>query len=178
MNIFYLDKNPEQAAQLQHDKHVVKMIIEIAQLLCTAHRFLDGEMYIDKTATGRKIKRWKLDNELNDVLYLATHINHPSAIWARQTKGNYAWLYRHFIALCDEYTYRYGKVHLTDTKLRRALAKVPENIDFTGVVTKMPQAMPDVYKTEDSVQAYKNYYIAEKKNQSRYTKRDTPAWLI
>jgi hypothetical protein len=43
MNIFYLDKDPIKAAEYSCDKHVVKMILESAQMLCTAHRVLDGE---------------------------------------------------------------------------------------------------------------------------------------
>ena len=67
MNIFHLDNDPIKAAQMMCDKHIVKMIVEYAQLLSTAHRVLDGEEYYDKTANGRKIKRWKhptLDNQL------------------------------------------------------------------------------------------------------------------
>lgn len=178
MNIFYLDTDPVKAAQMQHDKHVVKMIIEVAQLLCTAHRIIDGEMYIGKTEnTGRNVKRWKMeDPEMDKALYKATHVNHPSAVWARESRMNYIWLYDHFVALCKEYTYRYGKVHLTETKLRSILNTVPKGITRTAY-TKMPQAMPDQYKTEDSVEAYKNYYIAEKKSQSKYTKREAPVWL-
>lgn len=182
MNIFYLDESPVKAAQMQHDKHVVKMILEVGQLLCTAHRMLDGELYIDKTAnTGRKVKRWKLDDPLfEETLYKATHVNHPSAVWARESFENYVWLYDHFIALCQEYTHRYGKVHLTQTKLAEILQNVPNKMledSYPYDMTKMPQAMPDQYKTEDSVQAYKNYYIAEKKSQSKYTNREVPAWL-
>ena len=80
MNIFYIDKDPVQAAEWMVDKHVVKMILESAQLLCTAHRFLDGTEYVDATS-GRRIKRWMLSDARESVLYSATHINHPSAIW-------------------------------------------------------------------------------------------------
>ena len=38
MNIFYLHEDPVKAAKLQYNKHVVKMILESAQMLCTAHR--------------------------------------------------------------------------------------------------------------------------------------------
>ena len=111
MNVFYLDRDPVTAAKMHCDKHVVKMIIEYAQLMSTAHRVLDGEMYYGLTKNGRKIKRWKLNSNMEDILYKASHINHPSAIWARQSNNNYNWLYCLFTALCDEYTHRYGKVH-------------------------------------------------------------------
>ena len=177
MNIFFLDKDPQLAAEYHHDKHVVKMILETAQLLSTAHRVLDGEQYIDQS-TGRKIKRWKMDNDLmENGLYKATHINHPSNVWARTSKDNYIWLYRLFANLCMEYTHRYGKVHATNLKLSHLLGNPPKNIKDIGM-TSLPQAMPDEYKTEDSVKAYRNYYIGAKKQQSKYTNRDVPTWLI
>ena len=123
MNIFYLDQKPETCAQLHCDKHVVKMIIEYAQLMSTAHRTLDGEMYVDKTANGRSIKRWRL-NENEDIIYKASHINHPSGIWTRASDSNYTWLYTMWVELCNEYTHRYGRTHLTEEKLAHILAKI------------------------------------------------------
>ena len=90
MNLFYLHKEPEVSATLHCDKHVVKMIIEYAQQLCTAHRVLDGIEYYDQSKNGRKIKRWRLeDTALEGVLYKASHINHPDNIWVRHSKENY-----------------------------------------------------------------------------------------
>lgn len=176
MNIFYLDENPKVAAEMNCDKHVVKMILETAQLLCTAHRVLDGIEFIDNSS-GRKIKRWALSSNIDDALYKATHINHPSAVWARATSSNYKWLYAHFIALCKEYTYRYGKVHLTETKLAKYLDLLPDNIPMLEQ-TEMPQAMPDYCKVPgNSVQAYRKYYINEKSSMLNYTRRGVPLWL-
>lgn len=177
MNIFFLDTDPQIAAQYHHDKHVVKMILETAQLLSTAHRVLDGEQYVDQS-TGRKIKRWKMnDSFIDERLYKATHMNHPSNVWTRESKDNYIWLYKLFVSLCHEYTHRYGKVHATCKKLAVILGQTPKNIPDVGM-TKMPQAMPDQYKANDSVQAYRNYYVGAKKSQSKYTNRNEPAWLI
>ena len=81
MNIFYLDPDPRTCAEMHCDKHVVKMIIEYAQLMSTAHRVIDGTEYTDMTANGRRIKRWRLDDDRESILYKASHINHPSAIW-------------------------------------------------------------------------------------------------
>ena len=178
MNIFYLHEDPQTCAQMHHDKHVVKMILETAQLLSTAHRVIDGEMYEDKTNNGRKIKRWRLEDvEKENTLYKATHINHPSNVWARETEANYNWLYKLFIHLGLEYTYRYGKVHESIRKLSVKLSQPPKNIK-QAAMTKMPQAMPDEYKNESSIEAYRTYYINEKKNQSKYTNRGIPTWLI
>ncbi len=109
MNIFYLSKNPKECAEMHLDKHVVKMIIEYAQLMSTAHRVIDGHEYYDLTANGRKIKRWRLDDDRETVLMKASHINHPSAVWTRASDLNYIWLYNMWQHLLDEYTYRYGK---------------------------------------------------------------------
>lgn len=176
MNIFFLDQDPQLAAEYHHDKHVVKMILETAQLLSTAHRVIDGVQYID-CSSGRKIQRWKMnDSFMEERLYKATHMNHPSNVWTRQSKDNYIWLYRLFVNLCHEYTHRYGKVHATCTKLAVILSQPPRKIADIGL-TIMPQAMPDEFKDQDSVQAYRNYYIGAKKEQSKYTKRTTPSWL-
>jgi len=177
MNIFYLDTNPETSARMHNDKHVVKMIIEYAQLMSTAHRVLDGEMYYGLTANGRKIKRWRLNSNMEDILYKASHVNHPSAIWARSSNNNYNWLYCLFVSLCDEYTHRYGKVHETDRKLRDVLASPPMNIEI-GYKSQPPQAMPDDVKVEgDSISAYQNYYIKYKSGFNKYTNREIPTWL-
>lgn len=176
MNIFALDQDPKQAAEWMVDKHVVKMILESAQLLSTAHRILDGTQYIDKTKTGRNVKRWRLPDEREQVLYSATHINHPSAVWCRATVHNYGWLYQHFVALMNEYTYRYGKVHKCES-MSQWLVYPPKNIKIAELTPVTP-AMPDEYKVpDDSVESYRNYYRAGKKHLHKYTKRSTPSWL-
>jgi len=177
MNIFYLDEDPKVCAQLHCDKHVVKMIIEYAQLMSTAHRVLDGEMYMDKTANGRNIKRWRLNNaEDEKLIYKASHINHPSGIWTRASKENYVWLYRLWCELCLEYTHRYRRRHLTDEKLFHILAKLPKNLP-DGQLTKMAQAMPDDVKTEDSIVAYQDYYKKYKRPIARWTDRPIPEFM-
>jgi hypothetical protein len=81
-----------------------------------------------------------------------------------------------FTALCDEYTYRYGKVHLTDTKLRELLKTPPKNIPV-GQMTRMPQAMPDEFKCCDSIIAYRNYYRIAKQHLHTWTKRAVPQFI-
>ena len=143
MNIFYLDKCPDKAARLQYNKHVVKMILESAQMLCTAHH-----CYGDK---------WQKEN----VPYKQAHLNHPSTIWARRSKSTYMWLYNHMMALGNEYWLRYGKQHLSISKCSMFLSKPPVHIQGEEFV-QPPQAMPDEYKDPCSIQAYWNYYIGEK----------------
>ena len=105
------------------------MVIEYAQMLSTAHRILDGKQYID-ASSGRRIKRWALEGEMEGVLYKASHINHPSTQWVRGNAIQYQYAYDMFVALCDEYTYRYGRTHLTDEKLRGLLNQLPNNISL------------------------------------------------
>lgn len=177
MNIFYLDESPKTCAQQHVDKHVVKMIIEYAQLMSTAHRMLDGKEYIDDSS-GRRIKRWKHPSDnMEQVLYKASHINHPSAVWARETAANYMWLYSLWKELCEEYTYRYGKVHLTQQKLESILSNAPSNIDDSEM-TEVPQAMPDDVKTSNSIEAYRNYYMRYKSYMGKWKKRNIPTWFV
>ena len=158
MNIFYLSPDPVEAAEMHLDKHVVKMILEVAQMLSTAHRLIDGD-----------------DNIIDPIIYKATHKNHPCAKWCRESLSNYKWLYNHFCALCDEYTYRYGKVHMTDTKLRHVLCIPPKGIQDNGF-TELAQAMPDEFKHDDPVVAYRNYYIGAKNKFAKWTRRPKPEW--
>ena len=175
MNIFYFDRDVTKCAEYHNDKHVVKMILEYAQLLSTAHRVLDGKEYID-ASSGRKIKRWRLeDTSLEGCLYKATHVNHPSAVWVRQSNNNYNWLVCLFQSLLSEYTHRYGKIHSCD-RLVYWLRKPPINIP-TGYKTQPTPAMPDEYKVQgDSLQSYRNYYIGAKKTMAKWKNREIPSW--
>ena len=177
MNYFKLSEDLDEASKYHIDKHAVKMPTEYTQLLCTAHRVLDGDMYIDKTANNRRIKRWRMDNpELEDVLYKASHINHPTAKWVRESVENYNELYNAWLSLCKEYTHRYGRTHLTKTKLERILKTPPKNIpNVPG--TPVPQAMPNDVKQESVVEAYRAYYRKYKAGFAKWTKRETPEWF-
>jgi len=178
MNIFYLDKDPKTCAQMHVDKHCVKMILEYAQLLSTAHRVLDGTESTVLTGTGRRKKSWTLPDNRDSVLYSATHINHPSAIWARRGEQNYRWLFTLFCELLEEYTYRYGKQHAT-TRLLTTLARPPKNIKMDEPFTEPTPAMPDDYKVAgDSVQSYKNYYLGDKQRMFSWKNRETPHWVV
>ena len=158
MNIFYFYDNPIQSAQAQPDKMLVKMPLETAQMLCTAHRELDGDEYADEVG-----------------LYKKAYLNHPCSIWTRECSQNYSWLYAHFLALGTEYTYRYGKTHKSVDRLSRALAQLPGNIPLNAM-TPVPQAMPDQYKNNDPVKAYRDYCINEKTYAKWEKGRDKPEW--
>lgn len=181
MNIFFLHLLTKQCAQQHIDVHVRKMIIEYAQLLCTAHRYLDGVQVIEIGKSGRKIKRWVIEDN-NSILYKSTHVNHPSAVWVRQSIINYSWLYQLFVDLCDEYIYRFNKVHLTDTKLRQILKNAPINIPIKNF-TPFPLAMDIKYKRDSCVESYRTLYIYEKQTNKNgkpmnvWSKRSPPQWL-
>jgi hypothetical protein len=153
MNIFILDTDIEKCAEYHCDKHVVKMILETTQLLCTANNLLGGKSP-----------------------YKSTHTNHPCAIWARESRSNWLWLHDLGMSLCREYTHRYGKLHKCQYVLEHL--KIPKSRHFNSItMTPFALAMPNEYKTKDPVESYRNYYINEKKDLHKWTKRNKPFWV-
>jgi hypothetical protein len=184
MNIFYLDKNPQICAQMHVDKHCVKMILEYAQLLSTAHRLLDGVPTVGLSKAGRKQTRYVLPDDRDSILYSATHNNHPSAVWCRASSANYMWLAELLEECCKEYTYRYGKVHKVERDgLMQALKNnFPKNISDRPFTEPTP-AMPDECKVPgNSLQSYHNYYAMNKQHlwswSGKINSRKIPSWLI
>jgi len=158
MNIFYVDRSASVSARLLADVHVVKMILETAQMLSTAHRLTQ--------------------ESVPEVLYKTTHKNHPSSVWIRDSRNNYAWAYMHFTALSRQYTYRYGKTHLTWQKLGDILKYIPDLPDKP--FTPPPLCMPDEYKVGDTVESYRWYYTSKAHSMGRpmtWTKTTRPAWF-
>lgn len=151
MNIFVLSKEPQIAAQCQIDKHVVKMSLESAQLLCSPFR-------------------------QGVAPYKRTHYNHPCAIWLRTSIENYKWLLDHAFALTDEYNFRYGKHH----KSKEVIAWCADNykkLDLPSKgLTPFALAMPDQYKVEDPILSYRNYYRGDKKEMATWKVRQPPDW--
>ena len=160
------------------DKHVVKMIIEYAQLMSTAHRILDGKEYIDKTANGRSIRRWRMENlEYENGLMKASHINHPSNVWVRTSKENYLWLCQMWLWLMKEYTYRYSKHHSCENRVEY-LMDAPKNILAASFTDPTP-AMPDECKIQgNSIASYHKYYLEKKIHFAKWTKRERPNWFV
>lgn len=156
MNIFVLDTDPVKAAQYHCDKHVVKMILETAQLLCSVHHATEAEY---------------------DIPYKATHINHPCAKWARESTGNYYWLQSLGDALCQEYTYRYGKVHKSQAVIDWAFLNEPDIPE--GDMTPFAHAVDDDLKElSPTVDVYRGYYHRKSWDMDmRYTKRNKPCFV-
>jgi hypothetical protein len=183
MNIFYLDKNPIRCAQMHVDKHSIKMVLEYAQLLSTAHRVLDGVLTTGLSESGRKRQLYVLQNGLDKILYSATHVNHPSAVWCRQSAANYMWLAELLEECCKEYTYRYGKIHKVESSglMQTLKNNFPKNIAEKPFTEPTP-AMPDECKVPgDSLQSYRNYYVMNKSHlwswKGKINSREVPKWL-
>lgn len=156
MNIFVLDRDPILAAQYQTNAHTVKMIVESAQMLCNA--------FSEEMAPP----------------YKRTHYNHPCSKWCRKTKDNYLWLVAHAVALCDEYSYRYDKIepHKSQKVITWCINNI-NNIKFKAEgATPFAQVVPEKYKSNNVVETYRNYYVAEKRHLLKYKKRSAPRWLL
>ena len=152
MNVFVLHRDPTIAAQMACDKHVIKMIVETAQMLSAV-----------LVANGHKAP------------YKLTHQHHPCTIWAGKTAHNYAWLWHHGRALCEEYTYRYGKLHATFPYFKGVLRDMPE-LPRTGL-TPFALAMPDEFRDPDPVIAYRKFYIGAKAHFATWKQRSEPLWF-
>jgi len=180
MNIFALSENVKEIAMWQMDKHCVKMPLESAMMLSSAHRYLDGTETIVKSKTGRNVKRYVLPDDREDILYGVSHIHHPSTVWTRTNKENYQWHFSLFLAMLDEYQYRYGKVHAC-TKLVDYLKDYPKNIPDGKFFMPAP-AMPDECKVSgDSLNSYRNYYNMNKQHLANWSgkinSRPVPSWF-
>jgi len=152
MNIFILDWDVKKCAVYHNDKHVVKMILETAQLLCGVHHVTE--------------------TNIDNIPYKLSHKNHPCSIWARESITNYLWLCELGLELCKEYTYRYEKRHKSQDVIEWCLFNKP-NIEDKGF-TEPAKAMPDEYKVKSVVQSYRNYYNGEKVSFSKWKKRTPP----
>jgi len=155
MNIFLLDTDTRKCAQYHCDKHVVKMILETAQLLCGVHHMTD--------------------QVTDQVPYKLSHKNHPCAIWSRESLSNYLYLCDLGLELCKEYTYRYGKRHKSQDVIEWCVTNKPNICDKE--FTEPARAMPNEYKVDSVVESYRNYYIGEKSKIAVWKNRDTPEWF-
>ena len=158
MNIFYLSRDPVKAARFHCDKHVVKMILETAQLLSTAHRVLD--------------------NADHELLYRVTHKNHPCAIWIRESRDNYKWALELMKALNAEYMERYGKASPHKSmSLLPLLRKPPKKLKARGF-SNPPQCVPEDCKRRGTVAAYRAYYRKHKSRFAVWAYSKTPNWFL
>lgn len=155
MNIFVLDIDPIKASVYHNDKHVVKMILETAQLLCGVHHMTE--------------------EVTEEVPYKLSHKNHPCSIWARECLENYIWLCDLGMALCREYTHRYNKRHKSQAVIEWCYDNLP-NLPELGDITPFALAMPDECKTDDPVESYRKYYMMHKQSIANWKMREIPKW--
>ena len=153
MNIFALSVNPSEAAMWHVDKHIVKMPLETAQMLCTVRRAYGDD----------------------DAPYKATHKHHPCCKWAAESAENYVWLCILGIELCEEYTYRYEKEHKCEAIIKDCLRNIPKDMTSKGLMAFV-QAMPDHCKMMNPILGYRNYYIQEKSHLANWRSREAPPW--
>ena len=189
MNLFYLDENLDLCAEYHVDKHIVKMPLEVAQILCTAvwvdvhlgfvPRALNKSESDHLNSLKKEIKH--LPPESRPLTpYLPMMYNHPCTIWANESLTNTWWLLKHGLALCAEYTHRYGKVHSCQKTLEEAESIIPFNIQT--IPTSFTRAMPDEYKHDTSIDtftAYKNYIRSKPWVASNYLRDESrkPDWI-
>ena len=159
MNIFFLDNDIRKCAQYHCDKHVVKMILETAQLLCGVHHMTP--QVAPQVAP--------------QVPYKLSHKNHPCAIWSRESLTNYLVLCELGLELCYEYTYRYGRRHKSQDVIEWCVTNKPSIVDIG--YTQPPKAMPDEYKVDSVVESYRNYYRGAKVSFAVWKNREKPCWF-
>lgn len=165
MNIFVTEPCPIASAEALDDKRVVKMILESAQLLSTAIH----------------INVLTLDDDISQVLYKPTHKQHPCALWSAHSNSNWEWLFQHFLALCQEYTHRYGKYH-------KSAALAPHLRKYHYLIKDGPQTSfanctrfehCDFRHLQDVHDAYKRYLTIKWNNDKlipKWTNRAQPSW--
>lgn len=188
MNIFALKQNPKKAPIDMIDKHIVKMPTETCQMLHTNSLYFD---YIDEYGVEPTLKDLKrFHAESNSKLMKPAMLNHPSTIWARQSIHNSKWLYEHGLALCEEYTYRYDKIHGSESRIKD-IKDYYIDIGDSSKATPVTIAMFDRYRTNEEIyftknpeasqwdfviESYRNYYLKAKWSFANWKKRDSPDW--
>ena len=183
MNLFYLDDDLDRCAEAHIDKHVGKMQLEAAQLLCTALwvdkllGFVPRALNPDELAVI-KAEMSQLapnidDRQHLDIPYKAAHVNHPSCVWVRSSYEHYAWTHCYVNALDSENVWRGNKPHKSCTVVNRL--PLPANMLNKGWQPPFP-AMPEELKTGNILEDYRTYYIRDKAAIASWKRRGQPDW--
>tara|TARA_R110002020_G_scaffold213289_3_gene420016 strand:- start:5108 stop:5647 length:540 start_codon:yes stop_codon:yes gene_type:complete len=176
MNIFVLHHDAMLAAHAHCDKHVPKMILEAAQMLSTAHRILDGELYTAPSKSGKRMVNHYRLPVYDDIVYKAAYASHPCTQWVIESSANYRFLFKLYKYLLGEFRFRFMKTHKS-AELYEPLFTPPKNINDCIKQTPFALAMPDQYKVDCPVQSYRNYYLGEKADFAKWEKsREAPEW--
>jgi len=179
MNIFFLSISPQEAARMMCDKHVVKMILELCQMLWTAFH-----------STGED--QWKELVPAEMKIYRATHANHPTCVWVRSSSTNYKWAAEHALEISKEYTRRYGKIHACHLMAEWFTRHSPRcdcedktqavyaTKDIPDGCTPAPLCITNSeYHRDSLVESYRVYYIKDKIRFAKWDKsNNTPDWFL
>lgn len=187
MNIFAVSSNPIDSAQQLLDKHVVKMPTESCQMLHTNSLYFLFVSAHGREPTLKELKEFHRESHFRYLMKPAM-LNHPSTIWARKNKANYMWLYHHAIALCEEYTYRYGKEHGSHKRILDSMTFDYDSLQLTPIDI----AMADEYRLDKEqyfidnpnfsdwdyvIDCYRNYYLEGKWEFAFWKKNRRPYWF-
>ena len=186
MNIFALNKCPQESAKQMLDKHIVKMPTETCQMLHTNALYFQFVELHDKEPTLRELKAFH--QEIGSKLMKPAMLNHPSTIWARQSYANFDWLYQHGIALCEEYTYRYEKEHGSEERIKNTPFSnylQSMRVQYDVGLTPVTIAMDDMYRIENTfddewefvIESYRHYYLEGKWRFAEWRKDRRPEWF-
>ena len=153
MNIFYFDDDIDACARYHCDAHVIKMILESAQILCTVS--------------------WM--HEI-PAPYRPTHQKHPCVVWSNESIANWLWLKDLACALNKEYLYRFNHVnnHRSYDVIQSLILPPLPNI----ALTERPQVMPPEYRHVSPIEAYRHYFSCCKSHLAQWRKRPVPTWYL
>ena len=182
MNIFALSRSPIDSAQQMIDKHIVKMPTETCQMLHTNQLFFDYLFIHGEEPSLKDLKRFHY--EINSHLMNPAMLNHPSTIWARKSMHNTKWLYEHGLALCEEFTHRYGKIHGSEARIKDLDDFYIESASWDKA-TPVDIAMFDKYRIPNDmevhnwdyvIRSYRHYYLEGKWRFASWRKNRRPEW--
>ena len=163
MNIFFLHRLPEKSAEMLCDKHIPKMLLETCQMLSTAYQRNLGE---------------------KPILYKPAYPNHPMTRWVGDSQPHFEWAFDHAVALSQQFKKRFGKTHKSNRIVKTIacdlLPEINESVMFPdNGFEDPPQCMPLEYKCDNYVQAYRNYYMGEKRYFAKWEKGVAkPDWWL
>jgi len=182
MNLFNLDNDLDKCAEYHVDKHVNKMQLEAAQILCT-NVIIDHLLgYVPRLLTKEEnaaLSEYRKENkelpmEERFVPYLPCHQNHPSTVWCRTSLENFYWTHCYANALGSESHYRYGTTHKSLTVINNLPEpKYMKDIGFTTFGLAMPDQLKDY---DDPIGSYRKFYMLDKATFASWKHRDKPYW--
>lgn len=158
MQIFAVDSDPKAAARALGDKHVVKMCLETAQILCTVS-WIHGQ----------------------SAPYQPTHVSHPCVRWTSEFAHHWEWVHAHGLELGREYEFRFRRQHASAAVIK-SLSR-PESIRAPRIRIQVPSfttrsLLPRYQRIPDPVSAHRQSYVNEKAHIAIYARgREPPDWI-